>query len=151
MARLTGLGGRRSGWLAGGPLVVDASADIAARMCGSRNHAGRTPSRSEWISIRWSDGCETKNPFVAGRIRRYKGVRGGDVDQSKPRVQARSPLRGRITISHTRALSLASLCSGVAPGVSGTFDHGWTHKHSAERLGLSDRQVRRGWVEACLV
>jgi RNA polymerase sigma-70 factor (ECF subfamily) len=31
-----------------------------------------------------------------------------------------------------------------------TFYHGWTQKQIAELLGISDRQVRRRWVEACL-
>jgi RNA polymerase sigma factor (sigma-70 family) len=31
-----------------------------------------------------------------------------------------------------------------------TFYHGWTQNQIAELLGLSDRQVRRRWVEACL-
>jgi len=33
---------------------------------------------------------------------------------------------------------------------SGTFYHGWTQCEIAELLGISDRQVRRLWVEACL-
>ena len=31
-----------------------------------------------------------------------------------------------------------------------TFYHGWTQNQIAELLGLSERQVRRRWVEACL-
>lgn len=31
-----------------------------------------------------------------------------------------------------------------------TFYHGWTQNQIAELLGVSDRQVRRLWVEACL-
>jgi RNA polymerase sigma-70 factor (ECF subfamily) len=31
-----------------------------------------------------------------------------------------------------------------------TFYHGWTQAQIAELLGISDRQVRRLWVEACL-
>ena len=31
-----------------------------------------------------------------------------------------------------------------------TFYHGWTQNQIAELLGISDRQVRRLWVEACL-
>jgi RNA polymerase sigma-70 factor (ECF subfamily) len=31
-----------------------------------------------------------------------------------------------------------------------TFYHGWTQKQIAELLGISDRQARRRWVEACL-
>jgi RNA polymerase sigma-70 factor (ECF subfamily) len=31
-----------------------------------------------------------------------------------------------------------------------TFYHGWTQAQIAEVLGISDRQVRRLWVEACL-
>jgi RNA polymerase sigma-70 factor (ECF subfamily) len=31
-----------------------------------------------------------------------------------------------------------------------TFYHGWTQGQIAELLGVSDRQVRRLWVEACL-
>jgi RNA polymerase sigma factor (sigma-70 family) len=31
-----------------------------------------------------------------------------------------------------------------------TFYHGWTQGQIAELLGISDRQVRRLWVEACL-
>jgi RNA polymerase sigma factor (sigma-70 family) len=31
-----------------------------------------------------------------------------------------------------------------------TFYHGWTQGQIAEILGISDRQVRRLWVEACL-
>jgi RNA polymerase sigma-70 factor (ECF subfamily) len=31
-----------------------------------------------------------------------------------------------------------------------TFDHGWTQDQIAELLGISERQVRRRWVEACL-
>lgn len=31
-----------------------------------------------------------------------------------------------------------------------TFYHGWTQPQIAELLGMSDRQVRRLWVEACL-
>jgi RNA polymerase sigma-70 factor (ECF subfamily) len=31
-----------------------------------------------------------------------------------------------------------------------TFYHGWTQGQIAELLGISDRQVRRHWVEACL-
>ena len=31
-----------------------------------------------------------------------------------------------------------------------TFYHGWTQAEIAELLGISDRQVRRLWVEACL-
>jgi RNA polymerase sigma-70 factor (ECF subfamily) len=31
-----------------------------------------------------------------------------------------------------------------------TFYHGWTQSQIAELLGISERQVRRWWVEACL-
>jgi RNA polymerase sigma-70 factor (ECF subfamily) len=31
-----------------------------------------------------------------------------------------------------------------------TFYHGWTQAQIAELLGISDRQVRRLWVQACL-
>jgi RNA polymerase sigma-70 factor (ECF subfamily) len=31
-----------------------------------------------------------------------------------------------------------------------TFYHGWTQNQIAELLGISDRQVRRLWVETCL-
>jgi RNA polymerase sigma-70 factor (ECF subfamily) len=31
-----------------------------------------------------------------------------------------------------------------------TFYHGWTQNQIAELLGISERQVRRFWVEACL-
>ncbi len=31
-----------------------------------------------------------------------------------------------------------------------TFYHSWTQGQIAELLGISDRQVRRLWVEACL-
>ena len=31
-----------------------------------------------------------------------------------------------------------------------TFYHGWTQNQIAELLGISERQVRRLWVEACL-
>jgi RNA polymerase sigma factor (sigma-70 family) len=31
-----------------------------------------------------------------------------------------------------------------------TFYHAWTQAQIAEALGISDRQVRRQWVEACL-
>jgi RNA polymerase sigma-70 factor (ECF subfamily) len=31
-----------------------------------------------------------------------------------------------------------------------TFYHGWTQNQIAELLGISERQVRRRWVEACL-
>jgi len=31
-----------------------------------------------------------------------------------------------------------------------TFYHGWTQNQIVELLGISDRQVRRLWVEACL-
>ena len=31
-----------------------------------------------------------------------------------------------------------------------TFYHGWTQSQIAELLGVSDRQVRRLWIDACL-
>jgi len=33
---------------------------------------------------------------------------------------------------------------------SATFYHGWTQGQIGELLGISDRQVRRRWIEACL-
>ena len=55
-------------------------------------------------------------------------------------------------VENTRVQSAQARLRLTARGevFSYRFYHGWTQTQMAELLGVSDRQVRRWWIEACL-